>query len=102
MKLPYTDEMPKLSETTRDARRAQILDAARACVDEHGLEAVSMEMIIARSGLSIGTVYRYFTGKDDIISAAVLGGTAGLVEALRPVLTQEEPPPPGEFIGQVL
>jgi AcrR family transcriptional regulator len=94
--------MPKLLPATRDERRLQILNAARACVDEHGLEAVSMEMIIAASGLSVGTVYRYFAGKDDIISAAVLGGTTGLAAALAPVLGQDDPPPPGEYIGQVL
>lgn len=102
MNVPYTVVMPKLSEATRGQRRAQILDAARACVDEHGLEAVSMEMIIARSGMSTGTVYRYFTGKDDVISAAVLDGTAGLAEALLPLLTQDDPAPPGEFTGQLL
>ena len=102
MNLPYNEAMPKLSEATRGQRRARILDAARACVDEYGLEAVSMEMIIARSGMSTGTVYRYFAGKEDVISAAVLDGTAGLVDALRPLLTADEPAPPGEFVGQVL
>jgi DNA-binding PadR family transcriptional regulator len=42
--------MPRIGEERREARREQILDAARACLLEHGLEAVSMEMIIARSG----------------------------------------------------
>jgi hypothetical protein len=32
----------------------QLLEAAPACPQEHGLEAASMEVIIARSGLSIG------------------------------------------------
>lgn len=102
MNILYTVWMPRLRESTRDDRRNQILDAARACVDRHGLEAISMEMIIAASGLSVGTVYRYFSGKDDIIRAAVLGGTTGLVQALEPVLAQMDPPPPGEFTGQVL
>jgi TetR/AcrR family transcriptional regulator, transcriptional repressor of aconitase len=78
---------PKLSDATRQERRDQILDGARACVDEHGLEAVSMEMIIARSGVSTGTVYRYFSGKDEVISAAVLDGTTRLGEALAPILS---------------
>lgn len=102
MNLPYNEAMPKLSEAARGQRRARIMDAARACVDEHGLEAVSMEMIIARTGMSTGTVYRYFTGKDDVISAAVLDGTEGLASVLLPLLTQDAPPPPGEFMGQIL
>ena len=94
--------MPRITDERREARREQILRAAQACVQEHGLEAVSMEMIIARSGLSTGAVYRYFRGKDQIISAAVAGGTAGLARALAPVFANPDPPPPPEFIGQVL
>jgi hypothetical protein len=32
--------MPRITEERRDARREQIIDAARACVLEHGLEAI--------------------------------------------------------------
>jgi len=53
----------RITEERRNARREQIIDAARSCVQEHGLEAVTMEMIIARSGLSTGAVYRYFKGR---------------------------------------
>jgi AcrR family transcriptional regulator len=59
--------MPRITEERREARREQILEAARSCLQEHGLEAVSMEMIIARSGLSTGAVYGYFKGKDGTI-----------------------------------
>jgi AcrR family transcriptional regulator len=37
-----------------------------------------MEMIVARSGMSTGAVCCFFPGKDAIISAAVVSGTAGL------------------------
>lgn len=94
--------MPRITDEQRDARRTQILDAARACVAEYGLEAVSVEMIIARSGLSTGTVYRYFKGKGEIIAAAVISGTAGLIRALQPVLTQDPPPGLPAFMQQVL
>src|ERR1700733_13112342 len=63
--------MPRITEERREARREQILEAARSCLQEHGLEAVSMEMIIARSGLSTGAVYGYFKGKDEIIKPGV-------------------------------
>jgi AcrR family transcriptional regulator len=62
---------PRITAKRREARREQILEAARACLQEGGLEAVSMEMIIARSGLSTGAVYGYFKGKDEIINAVV-------------------------------
>jgi AcrR family transcriptional regulator len=79
--------MPRITDERREARREQILEAARACLQEHGLEAVSMEMIIARSGLSTGAVYGYFKGKDEIINAVVTDGTAAMGRQLAPVLT---------------
>jgi AcrR family transcriptional regulator len=67
------------------------MEAARACLQQHGLEAVSMEMIVASSGLSTGAVYGYFKGKDEIINAIVTEGTTELAEELLPILTDSEP-----------
>jgi TetR/AcrR family transcriptional regulator, transcriptional repressor of aconitase len=94
--------MPRITDQRREARREQVLDAARACLQEHGLEAVSMEMIIARSGLSTGAVYGYFKGKDEIISAVVTDGTAAMGRQLLPILTNPDPPPLPEFMEQLL
>jgi TetR/AcrR family transcriptional regulator, transcriptional repressor of aconitase len=94
--------MPRLTDERREARREQILEAARACLQEHGLEAVSMEMIIARSGLSTGAVYGYFKGKDQIIKAMVADGTAAMGRHLAPVLATAEPPPLPQFAEQIL
>jgi AcrR family transcriptional regulator len=94
--------VPRITDERREARRGQILEAARACLQEHGLEAVSMEMIITRSGLSTGAVYGYFKGKDQIINAVVADGTAEMAADLAPVLTNPEPPPLPELVGQVL
>jgi TetR/AcrR family transcriptional regulator, transcriptional repressor of aconitase len=94
--------MPRITDERREARREQVLEAARACLQEHGLEAVSMEMIIARSGLSTGAVYGYFKGKDEIISAVVTDGTAALGRQLAPVLKNPEPPPLAQFAEQIL
>ncbi len=94
--------MPRLSPDARDARRNQILDAARACVAEHGLEAVSMEMIIKASGVSVGAVYRYFKGKNEIIAAAFVAGTTGVLAALEPIWAQSPPPALPDLLGQVL
>src|SRR5271155_3499469 len=94
--------MPRISDERREERREQVLEAARACLQDHGLEAVSMEMIIARSGLSTGAVYGYFKGKDDIISAVVTEGTAAMGRQLVPILKNPEPPPLPELVDQVL
>ena len=94
--------MPRITDERRAARREQILEAARACLHEHGHEAVTLEMNIARSGLSTGAVYGYFKGKDEIISAVVTEGTAAMGRQLAPVLKDPEPPPLPELMEQLL
>jgi TetR/AcrR family transcriptional regulator, transcriptional repressor of aconitase len=94
--------MPRITEERREARREQILDAARACLLEHGLEAVSMEMIIARSGLSTGAVYRYFTGKDDIMAAAVQATSREIGAAVAPILLDPAPGMPPQLVEKLL
>jgi AcrR family transcriptional regulator len=74
--------MPKVSQAHLDARRQQILDAARARFASHGFARTSMADIVTESGLSNGAIYRYFTSKDDIVVAVCEQGTEALPKAL--------------------
>jgi AcrR family transcriptional regulator len=94
--------VPRISDERKEERREQVLEAARACLQENGLESVSMEMIIARSGLSTGAVYGYFKGKEQIINAVITEGTAQMARDLAPILLNPDPPALPEFMGQVL
>jgi AcrR family transcriptional regulator len=94
--------MPKLTEESRARRRTQILDAARRALHRHGLEAVTMEMIIEGSGLSTGTVYKYFRGKDDILNAAVLSSMDDLLGVLQPVLDASPTPAPERLVAELI
>ncbi|MGW0826300.1 TetR/AcrR family transcriptional regulator [Streptomyces sp. NPDC002845] len=59
--------MPKVTQAHRDARRRQILDAARAVFAEKGFAQASTYDIVARSRLSTGAIYSYFPSKDHLI-----------------------------------
>ena len=61
--------MPKVAQAHLDARRQQILDAARARFARDGFARTSIADIVAESGLSIGAIYRYFTSKNEIVVA---------------------------------
>jgi AcrR family transcriptional regulator len=63
--------MPKISAAKLAARRRQILEAAAACFARDGFHRTSMQDIVTECGISAGLVYRYFTGKDDMIAAIV-------------------------------
>lgn len=63
--------MPRLTEATKAARRTQIIEAAIACFIERGYTNTSMSDIIKASGLSSGSIYSHFTGKEDILVSAI-------------------------------
>jgi len=52
-------------------RTREILAAARRVMEDHGLEAVTMEEIALAAGVAKGTIYLYFSGKDELIQALV-------------------------------
>ncbi|WP_220448833.1 TetR/AcrR family transcriptional regulator [Nonomuraea mesophila] len=64
-----------------EARRRQILDAARRCFIRNGFHATSMQDVLTEAELSAGAVYRYFKSKDDIIAATAAEALAELASA---------------------
>ena len=63
--------MPRLTEATKAARRAQIIEAAIACFLERGYTNTSMSDIIKASGLSSGSICSHFSGKEDILTTVI-------------------------------
>ena len=63
--------MPRLTEATKAARRTQIIEAAITCFLERGYTNTSMSDIIKTSGLSSGSIYSHFSGKEEILIDAV-------------------------------
>ena len=59
--------MPRITAERREARRAEIVAAARHCFSRDGFHQTSMPDIAAEAGLSTGASYRYFTSKEDLI-----------------------------------
>ena len=50
---------------------AKVLDAVRACIDELGLSKVTIDDIVARSGVSRATIYRLFPGGREVLFEAM-------------------------------
>jgi TetR/AcrR family transcriptional repressor of nem operon len=50
----------------RSAVRKRIIDSARGLFNLHGFEAVSIQKIMARAGLTHGGFYSYFESKSDL------------------------------------
>ncbi|HEX4790961.1 MAG TPA: TetR/AcrR family transcriptional regulator [Actinospica sp.] len=74
--------MPKVSQEYLDARRAEIMAAARRCFVRKGFHASSMQDVLAEAGVSTGAVYRYFPGKQDLILAIAEENLSEVVAAV--------------------
>jgi len=94
--------MPRVSVAHRDARRRQILDAARTCFIRDGFHATSMAEVLAEAGLSAGAVYRYFPGKADIVFAIAEEAVDQLCAAWEHVIASPELPPIEDALAEVL
>jgi len=67
-------------------RREAILEAARACFEEHGYAATTIELIAARSGASNGSIYHHFGSKDGILAVLYTSALASYQEELLALL----------------
>lgn len=67
-----TDDAPvSRRERERERHRDEILGAAGALLLEGGIEAVTMEEIAKRSQFAVGTLYRFFGSKEDLVEAMI-------------------------------
>ena len=55
----------------KDARPQELIDAALALFGEHGYAQTRLDDVAARAGISKGTVYLYFSSKQDLFEAVV-------------------------------
>ncbi len=53
------------------ARKRRLLDAATALAAEGGYEAVQMRDVAARAEVALGTLYRHYASKDQLLLAAL-------------------------------
>jgi AcrR family transcriptional regulator len=65
------------------ARHAAIIAAARDAASEGGMAAVQIAPVAQRAGIAAGTVYRYFPGKTDLVTAVLAEISEREIGALR-------------------
>lgn len=57
-----------------------ILEATARILEEKGVEAANTNKIAARAGVSVGSLYQYFPGKEAIFAELVRAGEAAVAE----------------------
>jgi len=80
-------------------KREQILAAASSMILRNGLQC-SMADVAREAGVAVGSIYRYFPSKEEMVSAIY----ERLSERMKEVLVVDHPPdvPPGERIRRYI
>jgi len=76
------------------ARRQRVVQAASKLAAEGGYDAVQMREVGTEAGVALGTIYRYFSSKDDLLAAVLVAW----VEDLESRVTQR--PPTGDLTSE--
>ncbi|WP_326553031.1 TetR/AcrR family transcriptional regulator [Micromonospora sp. NBC_01813] len=103
--------MPRVSQVQLDARRQEILAAARVCFARHGYEGATVRRLEEATGLSRGAIFHHFRDKDSLFLAVAEDDAAamvetvarnGLVQVMRDLLTRAAAPDTAGWLGSQL
>lgn len=69
----------------RGARRQALLQAAASVFARHGLEGSTIEMVAREAEVAVGTIYLYFSSRDDLFLSLTAERIGHLVERYREI-----------------
>lgn len=105
------DPVPRVSQDQLDARRQEILTAARVCFARHGYEGATVRRLEDATGLSRGAIFHHFRDKDSLFLAVAEDDAAamvetvarnGLVQVMRDLLARAASPETTGWLGSQL
>lgn len=98
--------MPRLTVHARRAlvqeRRQQILAAAATVFAEKGFDRATISDIARAAGVSDGSIYNYFRGKQDLLIHLPHQFMQPPIEAVHAAITTEQPAPSPEALLQLM
>ncbi len=86
---------PKFTKKTFDhlpeEKQQLILSTATREFAQNGYERTNINVIAEKAGISVGSLYKYFTSKEDLFLMTVHEGTAFLSRTLEPIIASNLP-----------
>ena len=80
--------MPKIIENLE----SRLIEEARKQIREQGYSAVTIRSVAAGCGVGVGTVYNYFSSKDDLLASYMLADWQTCVDSIHGVSGDAEKP----------
>jgi AcrR family transcriptional regulator len=82
--------MPKLKPEELEARRLEIIEAARACFLRTGFHQTTTDEICREANITPGGLYHYFTSKDELISAVIERSANTAIDRMRELIAEAD------------
>lgn len=79
---PEEDRRPTRRERERERHRQEILDAARRVVTTRGLDGVTVEEVAREAEFAVGSIYRHFRSKDELVQELLVALSARYLDEL--------------------
>jgi AcrR family transcriptional regulator len=76
----------------KEARRRDILDAARELLERDGYERLSVRDVARGAGVSLGTVYNYFESREGLFAALYAERLEQFNAEIAPLCAQADSP----------
>ncbi|MGY0060728.1 TetR/AcrR family transcriptional regulator [Streptomyces sp. LZ34] len=102
---PRTPPRTALRDPKQDRSRAtrrRLLEAAVACLAEHGWARSTVAVVAERAGVSRGAAQHHFPTREDLFTAAVQHVAEERSAALRALLSQERPAQAQAVVGELV
>lgn len=82
--------MPKIIENLE----SRLIEEAKKQIEASGYGAVTIRSVAKSCGVGVGTVYNYFSSKDDLLATYMLSDWKECIAAIHAVSTYSESPAP--------
>lgn len=94
-----TDHRPFVAAQRRERMRNRLLSAALAMAAEHGVQALTIDTVIAKAGVARGTFYKYFDTPAELMQEVGSEVSDALIRAMHPVVEAMEDPAERVSVG---
>lgn len=86
-------------ESRAHVRRQQLLAAAARLMERDGSQTVSMQSVADEAGVSVGLIYRYFGGKEDLLLAVIVDVLETFASRVPEAIAVAGPDPVDRFVA---
>jgi AcrR family transcriptional regulator len=80
--------MPKLKPQELEARRQEIITAARNCFLRNGFQKTTTDEICREASITPGGLYHYFSSKDELIAAVIDSNAHSAVSRMKALIEE--------------